>query len=374
MTQNKNKISKFLKKIASLAILVGIVLALLAPISYAQVSQSAPAATPATTSSSTEGGAPLGTSGQVEGKTQPGTTTVPTTAPASYKDDYIYIPLDGTHYSNFPQLKSTSPTGMLYEFVMGIVQNLKYLVGAVAVLFIIVSALKLIISQGNEDTISKQKNVMIYAVLGLILIALGDELAKVMSVACIPGQSECADGGFLKDPSNMITQSAIFKRETRILITFVKYVIGGIAVFMFIRNGIRLIGLAGSEESVTLDKKNLIYTSVGLLLIILASTVIDKVLYIVDPSQYTTAGLAPGINPSRAVQEMVGFTNTAVFIVAPISIFMLIVGAVMYATAGGKEEQMTKAKKLIILTVVGMALIYGAFAIVSTVIAGQFNP
>ncbi len=371
MKQKQNKISKFLKEFATFLILVGIVLALLAPISYAQTNITGDP-TGGTPSGTTEG-ENADVSKTVKSPTSP-TTIVPAKNPEAYKDDYIYIPLDGSNYTNFPQLKSTSPTGMLNEFVNGIVKNLKLIIGSVAVLFIIVSAIKLIISQGSEDVITKQKNAIMYGIIGLVLIGFGDELAKVMSVACIPGQTECADGGFLKDPGNIISQAAIFKRETRILITFVKYIIGGIAVFMFVRNGIRLIGLAGSEESVTIDKKNLIYTSLGLLLIILASTVVDKVLYIVDPSKYTSAGLAPAINPSLAVQEMVGFTNAAVFIVAPISIFMLIVGAIMYATSGGKEEQMTKAKKLIMLTVVGMVLIYGAFAIVSTVIAGQFNP
>lgn len=377
MNQKQNPIRNFLKQFISFLFVVGMILAMLAPLtSAASSADTRPSASGGGGSSNTQGDTSVDSTGTTTKtpKVAPGATATPVVNPGAYKDDFIYIPLDGSNYPDFPQLRSSSPTGMLNEFVNGIIQNLKYIIGSVAVVFIIVSAIKLIISQGNEDTISKQKNAMLYGILGLALIAFGDELARVMSVACIPGQVECADGGFLKDPSNMITQAAIFKRETRIFITFVKYIIGGIAVLMFVRNGIRLIGLAGSEESVTIDKKNLMYTSVGLLLIILASTAVDKVLYIVDPAQYTTAGLAPAINPSKAVLELVGVTNTAVFIVAPISIFMLIVGAVMYATAGGKEEQMTKAKKLIILTVVGIALIYGSFAIVSTIVAGQFNP
>lgn len=375
MKQKQNPIRNFLKQFIAFIFVVGLVLAMLAPLTSAATTPTTIPTGNSQTSADTTGNSGAEDATKTIPKTPSAPTTIaPVTNPDAYKGDYIYIPLDGSNYSDFPQLKSTSPTGMLNEFVTGIVKNLKYLVGAIAILFIMVSAIKLIISQGNEDMISKQKNAILYAIIGLLLIGFGDEIAKVLSVACIPGQTECADGGFLKDPNNMISQSAIFKRETRIFITFIKYIVGGIAVFMFVRNGIRLIGLAGSEESVTIDKKNLIYTSVGLLLIILASTVVDKVLYIVDPSKYTTSGIAPAINPSLAVQEMVGFTNAAVFIVAPISIFMLIVGAIMYATSGGKDEQMTKAKKLIFLTIAGMALIYGAFAIISTVIAGQFNP
>lgn len=372
MTKKQKQIGRFLKEFIAFIFVVGMFLAMLAPITSAAIGDQV-GTTPTTgpQEQTTGGGANAGA--QTEGGKAP-TTTVPVTQPGAYKDNYIYIPLNPSAYPDFPQLSSTSPTGMLSEFVNGIIKNAKYILGAVAVLYIILSAIKLIISQGNEDTISKQKNAMIYGLIGLMVIGLGDEFAKVMSVACAPGEIECARGGFLKDPNNIIQQAALFKRETRIIITFIKYIIGSVAVLMLVRNGFRLIGLAGNEESVTLDKKNLVYTSIGLVMIIIASTVIDKVLYIVDPAKYTSAGLAPALNPTRGMQEMIGFTNLAVTFVAPLAVLMLIAGAILYATAGGKEEQTQKAKRIIILAIAGMVIIYGAFAIVSTIVAGQFNP
>ncbi|MFC1599818.1 hypothetical protein ACFL3T_02205 [Patescibacteria group bacterium] len=377
MAQKQKTISRFLKEFVAFLFVLGIVLAMLAPITSAQD------VTSGTGGGSSGGTAAQGTGGSGAGsapsavapaKTSPTTTSTPVTEPGAYKDDYIYIPLNPAAYPDFPKLSSTTPTGMLSEFANGLIRNAKFILGAVAVLFIMLSALKLIISQGNDDTITKQKNAITYGIIGLLIIGFGDEFAKVLSVACAPGETECARGGFLKDPNNIIRQAALFKQETRVIITFIKYLIGGVAIFMFIRNGIRLIGLAGSEESIALDKKNLIYTSVGLVAIILATTLIDKVLYIVDPSKYSSMGLDPAINPTRAVQEMIGFTNMAVTFVAPLAILMLIVGAIMYATAGGKEEQTNKAKKIIFLSIAGMVLIYGSFAIVSTIVAGQFSP
>ena len=52
---------------------------------------------------------------------------------------------------------------------------------------------------------------------------------------------------------------------------------------------------------------------------------------------------------------------------------MLIIGAIMYATSGGEEENMNKAKRVIIATIVGIVIIYGAFAMVSTVISGRLS-
>ena len=242
-------------------------------------------------------------------------------------DEYIYIPLDSEGYYDFAQLNETTPTGMLSEFVYGLVKNLKYILGAIAVLFITLSAIKLIVAGDNEETVTKQKTAIAMGIIGLAIVMMSDEFAKVLSVACAPGEVDCARGGFLSDPGNMIQQAALFKRGTRVLITFIKYFIGSIAVIMLVRNGIRFIALSGNEESVTLDKKNVAFTSLGLILIIIASTVIDKVLYIVDITRYdSSTGVMPAVNPDRGMQELVGITNLVVNFAAPIAIFALIAG------------------------------------------------
>lgn len=306
---------------------------------------------------------------------QMGSKTGETASQPDNTDEYIEIPLDVEAYYDFAQLNETTPTGMLNEFVYGLVKNLKYILGAIAVLFIILSAIKLIVAGDNEETVTKQKTAITMGIIGLAIVMMGDEFAKVLSVACAPGELDCARGGFLSDPGNMIQQAALFKQGTRILITFIKYFIGSVAVIMLVRNGIRFIALAGNEESVTLDKKNVAFTSIGLILMIIASTVIDKVLYIVDITRYdSSTGVMPAINPDRGMQELIGITNVVVNFAAPIAILALIAGAVMYATAGGNEEQTERAKRLIILAVGGMVLIYGAFAIISTVVSGQFIP
>jgi len=370
MKTKTNKIRKFIAELGLVVIICSFFLMVSSSVLAAGADDAAVGGATNTSSAGTAGG------GQTTTTTTPTTTTPSSTIPpGSDKEDYIYIPLDTGAYEDFPHLTQTTPTGMLYEFTNGLIRNLKYILGAFAVLFIAISATKLIIAGDSEDVVTKQKNAILYGIIGLIVIAMGDEFARVLSVACAPGETQCAQGGFLKDPNNMIAQAALFKQATRVLITFIKYLIGGIAVLMLVRNGIRLTALQGNEESVGLDKKNLVWISVGLVLIILASTFIDKVLFIVDPGKYSTlTGVEPALNVPKGIQELVGITNWAVLFVAPIGILMFVVGALMYATAGGNEEQTNKAKRLIILAIAGMALVYGAFAIISTIVAGQFLP
>lgn len=353
MSIKKQKFGKFIKEFAAFLICVSVILVLTAPITDVYAQQVPP------------GGG---------GQQVPDKPTTPTGDGDGITPFLVPVP-GAEKYEGLPSLTVTQPETMLNTFVQGLFKNLKYILGAFAVLFIMVAAVKLIIAGDNEEVVTKQKAAITFGIIGLIIIGFADEMTKVVSVACLPGQVECVEGGFLSSPQALVQQSSVFNREVKIFITFIKYLIGGVAVLMLVRNGIRLVALAGSEESVALDKKNLAFTSIGLVLIIIASTFIDKVLYIVDVSRYpTTGGVEPAISPTQGAQEVVGFTNMVVTFTAPIAILVLIVGAVMYATAGGNEEQMNKAKRMIVLAVIGMVVIYGAFAIISTIIAGQFNP
>jgi len=99
---------------------------------------------------------------------------------------------------------------------------------------------------------------------------------------------------------------------------------------------------------------------------------IDKVFYKVNKNVYTgTTGIHPKVNAQAGIEEIVGITNFIVSFVGPIAILMMVVGAIMYATAGGEEEQMQKAKRLLVATFIGIVMIYGSFALVSTVVNGK---
>ena len=61
--------------------------------------------------------------------------------------------------------------------------------------------------------------------------------------------------------------------------------------------------------------------------------------------------------------------NTLLFIVGIISVIMIIVGGIMYATSAGDSGQVTKAKNTILFSVIGLAVAFFAFAIVNWVVA-----
>ena len=285
------------------------------------------------------------------------------------------VPIPGAeNYGDVPSVQSTDPIGMLNEIVGGLVKNVKWIIGSLAVLYLILAAVMLVIRGDQEDAVSKQKNNVIYAIMGLIVIALSSELAKVFQVACQPGDPNCIEGGFLKNPEAIVRSTDIFGQNVKVIITFIKYLIGGVALAMFVRNGIRMVVIGGNEEKVSIDKKNLVWTSIALGVLIISSTVIDKVFYVVDKGQFLSEGyVQPQINPQAGVEEIVGLTNVIVSIAGPLAILSLIIGGLMFAFSGGNEDTQTKAKRVIISAVAGLVLIYGAFAIISTVINSSFQ-
>lgn len=266
------------------------------------------------------------------------------------------------------------------ELMWGIVQNVRFIIGAVTIAFAVYSGFRMVTAWGNEEVYGKQRTNLLYCVIGLAVVGMSGEMAKIFAVSCpgdmfvAPGQPAyaCTQGGFLKDPNAIIRASTIFNQRTKLVITFIKYFIGGIAVLMIVRNGMRMITMGSSDEKMGMDKKNLAYSALGLILIVVADNVISNVFYKLDLTRYpSVGGAAPGIDTARGVEEIVGVTNLIVTIVGPLAVLMLLAGGVMYMTAAGKEEQMTKAKKLIVVTLVGIVIIYGAFAIVSTFISGS---
>jgi len=71
----------------------------------------------------------------------------------------------------------------------------------------------------------------------------------------------------------------------------------------------------------------------------------------------------------QSVTEIVqNITNWIVGIVALIAVLVIVIAGVMWATAGGNEDQQASARKLLISGVIGLLIALAALAIVRLVI------
>lgn len=271
--------------------------------------------------------------------------------------------------------------GGVASLVVNVVLNVRYLLTALSIAIMIYAGYKMVIAQGNDEYWKNAKKSMTWGIVGLAMVGLAGEFVRIFAVGkcaelgMLPGATNlsCVEGGFLANPNAIIARATLFNNFVKVLITFLKYFIGGIAVLMLMRNAIRMAANSAGDE-LAKDKKNLIASLMGLLLIIVADPIINNVFFVVDKSKYpSTTGAQVGINYVQGVKEIVGFTNFLVSILTPIIVLVIVVAGLMYITAAGNPDQQTKAKRMITLSLIGLIIIYGAFAIVSTFIVGQFN-
>lgn len=234
------------------------------------------------------------------------------------------------------------------------------IIGTIAIFFIVFAGFRLVVAGGNEEELTTQKRNMTWALIGLALLAMAGELAAIFEGADI-----------IQGPNVILRKVHIFDSKVQLLVTFIKYILGSIAVIQMALAGVRMITSGDQEEMVTKSRKNILYGAIGLLIVFISNAMVNRVLYRVDTGRYLRGGVEPMLSVSQGVKEIVGITNILVTIAAPIAILVLIVGAIMYLTSMGEEDKLTRAKKIMFHALIALVVIYGAFAIVTTVVSGD---
>jgi Type IV secretion system pilin len=254
---------------------------------------------------------------------------------------------------------------ILKEVVMGALVYAKVIIGAIGVLYITILGYKLVQASGEEEEITKAKRGLIYTVIAFVMVSMSGDIGKIFDM-----ESKT----LLSSPQDILSRVRLFDKQVEIFMTFVKYVIGAFAAIMVVQAGVKLITSGGEEEEVSKHKKSIMFSAGGLIIIYVGEIFINKVFYKVDKTVYTgITGVHPAIDAKEGVSQIAGVTNFVVAFAGPVAVLMLMAGAIMYATAGGEEEKMNEAKRLIVATIAGIIIIYGAFAIVSTIISSKLT-
>lgn len=273
-----------------------------------------------------------------------------------------FLPLPATDDLDVPAPEGDSAFEKLENLLGPVARNLRIIVGGIALLFIVVSGFSMVVSGDNEENAKTQKKSLTYGLIGLLMISIAGPIAEVF---------DYREGNFISDPDKLVERVALFDDTTRILITFVKYLLGGLASLMFIRAGAMMVIAGDSEEDVSKEKKSLALGAGGLLMVIVSDMVVRRVFYVAEFNEDADKTIV-SIDQSEGVQQLVAVTNLMVSFVGPIMLLGIVAGGVLYMTAGGDEERTGLAKKIVMNSIIGVVIIYGAFALVSTVIVGVF--
>lgn len=273
-----------------------------------------------------------------------------------------FLPLPETDELDVPAPEGETAFEKLENLLGPLGRNLRIIIGAIALLFIVISGFVMVVAGENEETVKTQRKAMTWAIVGLLMISIAGPIAEVF---------DYREGNFIADPEGLVERAQLFDNTTQVIITFLKYLLGGLAVLMFIRAGAVMIMSGHTEEDITREKKNLILGAGGLLMVMLSDLVVRRVFYVTSFEE-DAGETVVRLNQSEFLSQVVAITNVLVSFVGPVMMLGIVVGGILYISAGGNEERTNLAKKILINSVIGVIIIYGAFAVVSTVISGVF--
>ena len=211
-------------------------------------------------------------------------------------------------------------------------------------------AIRLIVGSNDENTIREAKVGYAHAITGAAIVSLASLFVWAFSPdpAFGPG-AELVD----KCPVQLGFVNAI---------TYFRIILGGAMLINIVIQGARLIA-AQSQEDAEKAKKRLLYGFVGVGIILLANRMVLAVFP--DTVPCSSGGVSGSGGDSSIISiEMVGIAN---FLLAAFGLMVVvaIIIAGIYLVVSVKEDNKEKAKQIIKTSIIALAVIIAAFAIVN---------
>ena len=88
----------------------------------------------------------------------------------------LNVPPDGPSAGSCTSLSNSSDT--INNLIHSIINILSIVVGVVAVIMIIIGGLRYITSGGNDTSVTGAKNTILYAIIGLVIVALAQIIVR----------------------------------------------------------------------------------------------------------------------------------------------------------------------------------------------------
>ncbi len=250
--------------------------------------------------------------------------------------------------------------GSITSAILYTADLLKYLLGTIAIVIIIFAGVKLVTTGKKiDETATKTKEMLKYAIIGLIVVMVSDTMVKqVFFGEAGEVVKSTADAQLAAERGSELVQG---------LYNFAEVFLGAVAVFMIVLSGARMAGGFGkSEEQITKGRKQITWAVAGLVLVGLSEFIVKDIVF---PKQGTEIS-----NIAGAANLIVTITNFISSFIATITIAMIMYGGYIYVTAMGDPAKSQKGKKIITAAVIGLFIALGAYAIVNSVATFKTPP
>jgi hypothetical protein len=181
-----------------------------------------------------------------------------------------------------------------------------------------------------------------------------------------------AGESFVSSPENISGAADRFQTQVELLIKFLRYILGGIAVFYVVKSGATIL-YSADDELVNKQKDVFMYGFVGFLLVIISEALINVVFDVNTIEGVTQLGqvfVSQEVNVGGGLALLGNITNLFLAALSGLFLFMLVAGGVMYAASGGSEEATGKATKIITGALIGLIVAFSSYTIVAEFSSG----
>jgi hypothetical protein len=163
------------------------------------------------------------------------------------------------------QLCNPLQVGNVKDLMTKVIGSVGTIIGMLAVMMIIYSGFRMLISQGNPEAIKTAKSGLTYGLVGLVVASLAFVIVIAAQNFIGIDPSGPAATGF-RNP----LQDASFQALLRTIVSNFLAFAGILAILMIIWNAFRYIIAAGNEEAVKTAKSGLLWSVLGFVTILIS--------------------------------------------------------------------------------------------------------
>ncbi len=169
----------------------------------------------------------------------------------------------------------SSKGGTIDDVLFAVMSDVGKVIGVLAIAVIVYAGLRLAASNGDKNQIALGKRILTYGIVGLLVSVFA--FAGVIAVANFIGVKNIDVQNIISNPSsqplNLLGYGSLYDFVIG-MTTNIMYIIGSVSLLMIIFNGFKYVTARGDSNQIDSAKKGLLWSIVGLILSILASTIV----------------------------------------------------------------------------------------------------
>ncbi|USN57911.1 MAG: hypothetical protein H6767_06185 [Candidatus Peribacteria bacterium] len=228
----------------------------------------------------------------------------------------------------------------------------KLAIQGLIMIYIVYVGIQMIISMGSdEEELGKSKRQLRYALIGFAFINLPGSIYQAFHKSDINtridgriGQDSFVSGN--NDTNIFIDFFNFGYTFNEQILGFIKVFLFGIAVFMLILAGIKLITAASKEDKLSEAKNKIQYSILALVFVTFIET-------------WKNVAFQGELRDGVSIFETL--SNLALFFAGPTAIFFLTLAGYYYITSNGDEEKVKKAKNIVLNTVLATLILLASY-------------